>query len=213
MSVRKRTWTTRKGEQKESWIVDYVDQGGARHIQTFERKKDADDYHAKVKVDVHKGMHTAPSKSITVAEAGEAWIKRVEAEGRERGTLLQYRQHVSLHIVPRIGRWKLSSLTHQTIEKFRDDLLADTSRPMAKKALTSLKSILRNSKFAHVADDVRIKRDKRDERKLEVGQRYSDTGRDQASDRSRQAGETAGHAAGSGDMRAACVRNPGSALV
>ncbi|MGB9270767.1 MAG: tyrosine-type recombinase/integrase [Pseudolabrys sp.] len=169
MSVRKRTWTTRKGEQKESWIVDYVDQGGARHIQTFERKKDADDYHAKVKVDVHKGMHTAPSKSITVAEAGEAWIKRVEAEGRERGTLLQYRQHVSLHIVPRIGRWKLSSLTHQTIEKFRDDLLADTSRPMAKKALTSLKSILRNSKFAHVADDVRIKRNKRDERKLEVG--------------------------------------------
>ena len=25
MSVRKRKWTTRKGEEKESWIVDYVD--------------------------------------------------------------------------------------------------------------------------------------------------------------------------------------------
>jgi integrase len=26
MSVRKRTWTTAKGEKKEAWIVDYVDQ-------------------------------------------------------------------------------------------------------------------------------------------------------------------------------------------
>ena len=59
MSVRKRTWTTRKGEQKESWIVDYIDQDGDRHIQTFERKKDADDHHATVKVDVSKGIHTA----------------------------------------------------------------------------------------------------------------------------------------------------------
>jgi integrase len=43
MSVRKRTWTTRKGEQKECWIVDYADQGGDRHIRTFDRKKEADD--------------------------------------------------------------------------------------------------------------------------------------------------------------------------
>ena len=42
MSVRKREWTTRKGERREAWIVDYVDQQGDRHIQTFERKKDAD---------------------------------------------------------------------------------------------------------------------------------------------------------------------------
>jgi integrase len=76
---------------------------------------------------------------------------------------------VRLHIAPRIGRWKLSSLTHHAIEKFRDDMIAETSRPMARKVLTSLKSVLRASKFAHVADDVRIKRVKRDERKVEVG--------------------------------------------
>src|SRR5690348_5526680 len=50
MSVRKRTWTIRKGEQKEAWIVDYFDQAGDRHIETFERKKDADARHATVKV-------------------------------------------------------------------------------------------------------------------------------------------------------------------
>jgi hypothetical protein len=30
MSVRKRQWTTRKGEKKEAWIVDYVDRCGIR---------------------------------------------------------------------------------------------------------------------------------------------------------------------------------------
>ena len=63
MSVRKRAWVTRRGETKEAWIVDYADQDGERHIRTFDRKKDADDYHATVRVDVRQGVHTAPSKT------------------------------------------------------------------------------------------------------------------------------------------------------
>jgi integrase len=169
MSVRKRKWITRKGERKEAWIVDYIDQEGARHIQTFDRKKDADDYHATVRVDVKQGIHTAPSKSATVTEAADAWIKRVEAEGRERTTVRQYRQHVNLHIMPRIGRIKLANLTPAKVESFRDDLLANLSRPMARKVLTSLKSLLKAAKHAHVAADVSIGRGKRSERKLEVG--------------------------------------------
>jgi len=31
MSVRKRTWTTAKGEQKEAWIADYTHNGRRRH--------------------------------------------------------------------------------------------------------------------------------------------------------------------------------------
>src|SRR5436190_9720664 len=83
MSVRKREWTTRKGEAKEAWIVDYVDQQGDRHIETFERKKDADAYQDKVRTDVRAGIHTAQNKSITVLEAAENWLNHVEREGRE----------------------------------------------------------------------------------------------------------------------------------
>jgi len=42
-SVRRRKWTTKQGEIKETWIVDYTDQQGGRHIQTFDKKRDADD--------------------------------------------------------------------------------------------------------------------------------------------------------------------------
>jgi integrase len=169
MSVRKRKWVTSKGETKEAWIVDYFDQHGTRHIQTFERKKDADAYHATVRVDVRQGVHTPPNNSVTVAEAAESWIKRVEADGRERTTVRQYRQHVDLHIVPRIGRIKLAHLTPAKVESFRDDLLANLSRPMARKVLTSLKALLKTAKSAHIAVDVSISRNKRNERKLEAG--------------------------------------------
>src|SRR5262249_44287592 len=159
----------REEPTREVWIVDYVDLDGDRHIRTFAKKKDADAYHDTVRVDVRNGTHTAPRKSATVAEAAEAWIKRVEAEGRERGTLAQYRQHVSIHIAPRIGRYKLAHLTPANVEAFRDDLLASLSRPMARKVMTSLKSLLKAAKHAHVAADVSVGRTKRGERKLEIG--------------------------------------------
>ncbi len=154
---------------QEAWIADYLDRDGDQHIKTFERKKDAEAYHATVKVDVRKGVHTAPSKSATVAEAAESWIKRVEADGRERATVRQYRQHVNLHIVPRIGKVKLADLTPKEVEAFRDDLLAHLSRPLARKVLTSLKSLLKVAKHAHAAEDVSVGRSKRGERKPEIG--------------------------------------------
>ena len=43
MSVRKRKWTTRSGETKEAWIVDY-NYEGQRTLKTFQKKKDADGY-------------------------------------------------------------------------------------------------------------------------------------------------------------------------
>src|SRR5215475_4686945 len=46
MSVRKRVWKTRHGERKEAWLVDYRDQSGERHIQTFNKKREADGFHA-----------------------------------------------------------------------------------------------------------------------------------------------------------------------
>lgn len=174
MSVRKRKWTTRKGEAKEAWVVDYVDKDGDRHIETFRRKKDADEYEATVKVDVRAGIHTAASKSITVAQAATDWINVIEGvRAREPSTVDQYRQHAR-HINNLIGSKKLSSLTAPGIHTFLDDLLATMSRAMARKVLRSLKSVLsiaqeRGNVAQNVALNVKIGVNKRDQRKLEVG--------------------------------------------
>ena len=132
MSVRKRVWTTRKSETKETWILDYV-ANGSRHIETFQREKDADAREAEVTVNVDKGIHTAASKSITVAQAAADWISYIEGEGRERSTIERYKQFVRLHIIPRLGNEKLAKLTSPRINSFRDELLKSSSRAMAKK--------------------------------------------------------------------------------
>jgi len=51
-------------------------------------------------VEVRKGTHVAPSKSPTVAEAADTWLKEVKAGNIERTTLRHYEQHVAFHIVP-----------------------------------------------------------------------------------------------------------------
>jgi integrase len=176
MSVRRRTWKTQTGEPREAWIVSYADQSGTRHIATFERKRDADAYHAKVGVDVRAGTHTAPSKSITIRQAGENWIESVALDDREESTLAQYRQHTA-HINERIGNIKLAELTAPGVIKFRDDLLKTMSRAMARKVLSSLKSLLRHAQAngdvaQNVALAVKIKKNKRDKKKLEVGAHF-----------------------------------------
>src|SRR6516165_5390505 len=101
-------------QPQESWIVDYSDQGGKRHIKTFGKKnggkKAADAYVITVGHQLREGTHTAPSKSITVLEAAGNWLKHVEREGRERATLAQYGQHVHRHLKP-LHHFKLASLT------------------------------------------------------------------------------------------------------
>jgi integrase len=148
MSVRKRTWTTRKGESKEAWIVDYS-VNGSRHIETFERKKDADAREAQVTVNVGKGIHIAPNKTPTVAEAGKLWIEACEAAELQRASVDAYEQHLRLHIVPSLGAYRLAQLTTPLIREFADNLRAGKmpdggkrSQAMTKRVLVSLGTML-----------------------------------------------------------------------
>jgi integrase len=174
MSVRKRTWRTRQGERKEAWVVDYIDAAGKRHIQTFEKKKDADACEATVKVNVRQGVHTPHSESPTVVQAAVDWLTRVRVDGVERSTVEYYRNHIDNHIAPRIGSCKLSKLTTPGIEAFRDDLLTTLSRVQARNVLRSLKSLLRDAcrrgtVAQNVALAVKITDSGRDKAKLKAG--------------------------------------------
>jgi integrase len=142
MAVRRRSWQNSDGSQGGAWVVDYVDQAGHRHTKAFDRKKDAEAYHAAVAVNVRAGIHTADSQSIMVAAAARLWLESTDAAGLERSTLTQYRQHVDLHIVPLIGAVKLSQLTVPTVRRFEDALRKDRSPAMVRKILGSLGAIL-----------------------------------------------------------------------
>ena len=177
MAVRKRIWTTRKGEEREAWVVDYTDHAGKRCFETFDRKGDADSRAAKIKVELGKGTHVALDSKTTIADIAETWIRRLEAEGRERSTLVSYRQQLRMHILPHLGRIKIAKLTPERLEHYRDLYLLGKddngretmSRAMARKVLVSLKSLLKSARCGHLAEGIRISLDARGKRKLEIG--------------------------------------------
>jgi integrase len=155
MSIRKRKWTTKAGVERQAWLVDYVDQHGARRNRNFTKKKDADAYQSSVKIEVSRGTHTPDSQSITVAEAATLWLKTCENQGLERGTQVMYGEHCRLHILPYLGRMKLSQLSTTAIREFEDRLrsgMPALGAPEGKARSTAMMKKIRTSLGSLIAD-------------------------------------------------------------
>ena len=66
--------------------MDYTDADGDRHIETFNRKKDADARHAIVAVNIGRGTRWSAERETTrIADAADSWIQTA-ANGREPDT-------------------------------------------------------------------------------------------------------------------------------
>jgi hypothetical protein len=64
--VRKRAWTTSKGEQRTAWTVDFVDAQGGRQRRLFGTKREADDFRIKAEGEVRAGTFRAGADKVTV---------------------------------------------------------------------------------------------------------------------------------------------------
>jgi integrase len=169
MSVRKKIVMT-KGEPITWWLADYTDGSGQRHQRRFKHKREALALHDQIKVAIRAGTHVSLPSDLTVKDAANKWLMRVEADALERGTLKFYREHAKLHILPRIGNLRLAKLTKGHIEHFRDSLISGDkalSRPTAHKVLRSLKSMLKVVGCSHLGDGVRIEISDRHKHQIE----------------------------------------------
>jgi integrase len=176
-TVRKRNWTTAKGEERSAWVADYFDQNRKRHEKAFPTKKAARAWLVETQGEIVRGIHTPERHSITVTEAAQMWLERGQAEGLERSTLRGYAASVRLYIVSDdsgIGAVKLAQLSSPILEGWRDRLLTKVSRRTARRVLGALKAILaevqrRGLVAQNAALPVKIDARKRDTRKLEIG--------------------------------------------
>lgn len=106
---------------------------------------------------------TKPTNDCTISDAAEIWMRRCELEQLERATLHSYRGHVKNHIEPKIGHLLLRELSAPDVREFLDAMLQDSTRAMAKKCLTTLRSIIsaaqeRGLVQHNVARDVKLRR-------------------------------------------------------
>lgn len=106
------------------------------------------------------------ANEVTISDAAEIWMRRCELEQLERATLHSYRGHVKNHIEPKIGHLLLNELNAPDVREFLDAMLRDSTRAMAKKCLTTLRSIIsaaqeRGLVQHNVAREVKLRRAER----------------------------------------------------
>ncbi|MEP1422796.1 MAG: site-specific integrase [Erythrobacter sp.] len=104
--------------------------------------------------------------NVTIAEAAQIWLRRCEIEQLERATMHSYRGHVRNHIEPKMGHLLLNELSAHDVREFLDSMLEDSSRAMAKKCLTTLRSIIscaqeRDHVSSNVAREIKLRRSQR----------------------------------------------------
>jgi integrase len=158
-----------------------IDGQGRRRLKTFPRKKEADAFSPKARVEVREGTHVADSASATVREAGQLWLARAKAAGLERSTVTGYTQQLAYHIEPFIGSRRLSQLHSPAVRAFEDRLREEgRSAPMVRRVMKTLGSILADAQerglvARNAAKDLRGRRrrgassEKRQRGKLKVG--------------------------------------------
>lgn len=175
-TIKKRSWTTRKGDQREAWQLRYVDGQGIERSKQFDKKGDATAFLTTSSWEISQGTHTADAASVTVEKASELWLARAKQVELERSTIKSYEEISRLHIVPFIGREKLSKLTMPAVQAYVDGLLLTRSKAMAGKAVRALASIIAEAQrrglvAQNVAKGVKVVRSKRDKKKIIIPSR------------------------------------------
>lgn len=168
-TIRKRTLPS----GKTAWQADYVDGAGKRRHKQFATKKEADAFLVHARGEVSRGIHTADSASITLADAGERWLSKCAESGLEQMTVERYRSTFEHHVKPRLGKSKLSKIGAPMIQSAVDDVATHLSKSSARKVLSSIASIfaqaMRDGKAAHnPAREVKLPRGKRTGETIEM---------------------------------------------
>jgi integrase len=165
--VKKRTWTTSKGEPRQAWQVDFADSNGERQRRQFETKREADDFRVEIEGQLRAGTFRIDARKITVKEISINYLDYAKGrmERKERFTKRHYKniegyvwnyicpdaerrekQHEKSRAKPfegGIAKLKLAQLTKKGVGDFRDRLRsAGVSVVTTRKILTGLHAIL-----------------------------------------------------------------------
>ena len=185
MSVRKRAWSTWKGERRRPWSSTMSPDRQAA-TQDILEKEGRRQFRRQQRMSRSAPAFTPPTAQACRLPKLEALDPNWRGAGLERATIETYRQHVRLHIEPYLGNMKLSQLSAPMVREFMDRLargdMPDGADPqprspaMVRKDRDSLSSLLSDAQerglvIRNVVRELRNTRNRGAERKAEKHQK------------------------------------------
>ncbi len=98
--------------------VDWRDKQGNRYRKTFELKKDAEDFHSQVRVDIKNGMFLTAKTAPFFREVAEQWFDN--QRDLRPASLEQYRTHLDKYLLPAFGDRRFSDIDVKVVEAQRN---------------------------------------------------------------------------------------------
>jgi integrase len=166
-SIRKRSWTTSKGEKRTGWTVDFLDAQGMRQRRQFDTRREADDFRVSAEGQLRTGTFRPEAAKFSVQNVADLFLSDCERrmQRKERMTRTNYVWYVGIvrnYICPDaahlsetkkyrkrklfahgLGGIKLAQLTARAVSDFRDHLRDEgLSVTSTRKILGLLKLIL-----------------------------------------------------------------------
>ncbi len=131
--------------------IDYRDQNGVRHRESFDREKQARATLDERRTKVREGEYIPPQNIPTFEEMAGRWLEEKKHNAGRDGkpvketTLQHWQNHIRHHLIPTLGRYRLDRITTNLIEemrfRWRDSGKTPLSPPTVNKLLTTTAAI------------------------------------------------------------------------
>jgi integrase len=128
-------------KRRGKWVLDFRDQHGKRHWQTFATRREADAGLIRIGGAIARNEYQASAEQLTFAELAKVFDSAHIALKRE-STAAGYRTIVVRHLEPYFGPIKLRRITPQVVEAFRTTLAEKLSTENATRPRTVNKALV-----------------------------------------------------------------------
>ncbi len=133
-----------KRKDRDVWVVDFRDASGRRFRLSVPTRDEAEDLLAeKIKERKHAPL-TPHDRTLTLADYTARWLQAARSQLAPI-TVQNYTQHLTVHILPRLGRIRVADLRRRHVKDFLTTLCSTTNahgRPFAKNSLRLIKAAL-----------------------------------------------------------------------
>jgi integrase len=139
------TVAKRKLQTGTKWEARWTDPSTKRRTKLFERKKDAEAFLDQVKRQIADGIYVSDQDTLSIREAGDAYLQAAITRGIRPETYREYERHLRLHINPAIGDVKLTKVSERQVYEIADAVALGRSTALTKAVLRTLSAVFKEA--------------------------------------------------------------------
>src|SRR5262245_30341825 len=111
--------------RRGAWYSDFYDAHGTRRQLRFRTKAEAEASEARGRLDAQQKIVPQVDPGITFEAYAKRWLEECRARGLKAGTINRCESALRLHLLPRLGRFRVRAITRPAVKAALSEKLLD----------------------------------------------------------------------------------------